>query len=222
MMKKKVLAIVGAMSTVVIMGLAFSQSGVVNAGPNLTVENIKEKVGNQYPGEITELKLDNRSSNPVYEVELKMDGKKYELALDGNTGEILRINEKSAIQKLLDIEDKKNNQEKVDLVMKEKENTNVEDMQHEEKTEKTTENSDDKDDKMANSKPKEKAVIGESKAKEIALGQFPGYVEEIELDHDDGTLVYEIKIENNNGDAEIELDAYTGEVIVVDIDMDDD
>src|SRR5699024_308535 len=53
---------------------------------------------------------------------------------------------------------------------------------------------------------------------DIAQKQFSGTVAEIDLDEDDGRLIYEVEIERGNQEAEIEIDAITGKVLDVDID----
>ena len=59
-------------------------------------------------------------------------------------------------------------------------------------------------------------------AKEIALTEFQGKVTEIELDKDDGRLMYEVELKNETHEAEIEIDAKTGEIIEVEVEEDDD
>ena len=57
-------------------------------------------------------------------------------------------------------------------------------------------------------------VIGMDKAKQIAEARLPdGQVVELELDEDDGRLIYEGEIETAAVEAEFEIDAITGEVI---------
>lgn len=65
---------------------------------------------------------------------------------------------------------------------------------------------------------KKNAVIDKNRAIQIALAEFPGKVEDVELDDDDGRLIYEIEIENGDQEAEIEIDAITGKIIMIDID----
>lgn len=93
-MNKKILMALGAMAIAAVLGLIFSQNLSVSADPDLTYEDIREKVRAQYPGEITELELDNEGKKPIYEVEIEIDGKEYELLIDGNTGEVLKLDEK--------------------------------------------------------------------------------------------------------------------------------
>lgn len=65
-------------------------------------------------------------------------------------------------------------------------------------------------------------VLSIEEAKQIALTEFEGKVTEIELDEDDGRLMYEVELKNETHEAEIELDARTGEIIELDIEEDDD
>ncbi|MGJ9459425.1 PepSY domain-containing protein [Oceanobacillus sp. CF4.6] len=289
-MNNKFGIIIGTMAAAAILGLGFSQSGTVQADPNLSLKDVRSQLQNQYPGEITELELDKEAKSPIYEVEIGIEGKEYELSVDGNTGEVLNLTEK-ALQKKVASDEKtvtnkeSTNQDATELKftekpneehpMEEKENNhdgNKDDSAKEvntaEKSPKITEekavkdddNSDDQDStkvtqnvksntetakvdsatktapapktpKKAESnnkavekpeKPAKNAVIGESKAKSIALDQFSGNVEEIELDNDDGRSIYEVEIKNGNKEAEVEIDAYTGAVLVIEIDTDDD
>ena len=65
------------------------------------------------------------------------------------------------------------------------------------------------------------AMLSQDAAKEIALKEFAGTVVDLELDEDDGRKIYEIEIENGEDEATVEIDAYTGEILVLDIDIDD-
>ncbi|QGS68035.1 hypothetical protein CV093_03165 [Oceanobacillus sp. 143] len=64
--------------------------------------------------------------------------------------------------------------------------------------------------------------MGDEKARSIAASQFSGSIVELDLDEDDGRLIYEIEMKNGDSEAEIEIDAYTGTILVIDIDHDDD
>lgn len=200
-MNKKLLIAIGAIAIATVLGLIFSQNLSVSAGPNLTEKEVTEKVKAQYPGEIIALQLDEQGTEPVYEVEVVIDGKGYELAIDGNSGKILKLEEKRVAktgEKKDATADKQESSatEETDLEMKEK------------ATEETKENSND-----------HKSIISQTEAIEIALEQFSGKVEDIDLDKEDGRLIYEIEIESSQGEAEIEINAYTGEVLIVDIDL---
>src|SRR5690625_4679668 len=64
------------------------------------------------------------------------------------------------------------------------------------------------------------AIITAKEALDIAFSKFSGRLKELELEEDDGLLIYEIEIKSGKEEAEIEINAYTGEVIVIEIDRD--
>ena len=61
------------------------------------------------------------------------------------------------------------------------------------------------------------ALIGEAKAREIALAKVPGAtasnVVKLELDRDFNEAKYEIKIYSGNTEYEFEIDAYSGVIL---------
>ncbi|SHF94460.1 PepSY domain-containing protein [Ornithinibacillus halophilus] len=61
-------------------------------------------------------------------------------------------------------------------------------------------------------------MITSEEAIEIALKQVEGKVVEIEFDEDDGRFEYEIELKTDKGEAEITIDAITGEVRELEID----
>lgn len=74
-----------------------------------------------------------------------------------------------------------------------------------------------KTEKKKKSEGKE-TIIDRNRAVQIALAKFPGKVEEVELDDDDGRLIYEIEIENGDKEAEFDIDAKTGKILKFEID----
>ncbi|SDO34517.1 PepSY domain-containing protein [Alkalicoccus daliensis] len=62
--------------------------------------------------------------------------------------------------------------------------------------------------------------ISQEEAAEIALEEFPGEIDDIDLEEQNGRLVFEIEVENDasDQDADIVIDAYTGEILSVEID----
>lgn len=66
---------------------------------------------------------------------------------------------------------------------------------------------------------KNNGYISTQKASEIAQQKYPGHIEEVELDDNDGRRIYEIEIETKRGEVELEIDAKTGEII--DVEWDD-
>jgi len=231
---------IGAMAIAAVLGLIFSQTLSVSADPDLSEENVREMVKAQYPGEIATLELASSDDGPMYNIEIEIDGKAYHLTMDGNSGEVLQLDEKSIIA--TEDQNKTEKQEKTDVVSSNKKEESSFEMKEKIEREKPQDNEKttapakkeneqtNEQDKNQEEEPKEKSeddseseksTISPDRAIEIALSQFSGQVEDVELDADDGRLIYEIEIESSRGDAEIEIDAYTGEVIVADIDLDD-
>jgi len=64
--------------------------------------------------------------------------------------------------------------------------------------------------------------ISTDEAADIALSKYDGYIESIELEKDDGYVYYEVEIENEDAEYELDIDAMTGEILKVDEDDDND
>ena len=66
------------------------------------------------------------------------------------------------------------------------------------------------------------AKITQDEAINAALEKVPGTVEEVELEDEKGTIVYEIELVSTDGtEHEVEVDAQTGEVLKVEADDDE-
>lgn len=214
MKKKLVLVFVGTVA-IIVLGLGIFNSSPSQAEPGMSVYEIKEVVLTQYPGEITDVVQGTEFNRPVYEIEIAGDERAYDLKLDGDTGEVLDITEK-------ELNDSSH------LVLEEKENTS-ENSKGNESNDKKKAGSEKKEIAKKNEKEKSKdpknnskykGIISPEEAIEIALDEFPGKVDDIELDKEDGRLIYEIEIERNDMEADLEIDAYTGEIIVIEIEED--
>lgn len=83
---------------------------------------------------------------------------------------------------------------------------------------------DDRDDDSDDDKniDPSKATIDVKKVEEIALKEFAGTITDLELDEDDGRLIYEIEVKNDKKEADFDIDATTGEILEMDIDTEDD
>ncbi len=57
--------------------------------------------------------------------------------------------------------------------------------------------------------------ITEEKAKEIALNEVNGKIIKIEIEKENGRLLYEVEVKEGNNIAEIEINAETGEILEV-------
>ncbi|WP_068676151.1 PepSY domain-containing protein [Oceanobacillus sp. Castelsardo] len=202
-MKKKVLAAIGAMAVATVIGFAFSQSGVVNADPNLTHDDVRKRITEQYPGNIKELELEKKGKKAIYEAEIELDGKEYDIKIDGNTGDVLKLEET--------VLSKKNNTD-----------SKVEKLEITEKSNEDTNNEHHDDNKQREKNTSKQTVISLEEAKNIALNNFSGKITEMELDEDDDRLIYEVQMEEGNKEADIEIDAYTGKIIMIKIETDED
>ncbi|WP_096186844.1 PepSY domain-containing protein [Evansella halocellulosilytica] len=61
--------------------------------------------------------------------------------------------------------------------------------------------------------------ISSEEAVEIAKGVLDGKLDEVELDTEDGMLVYEVEIKYNGDDYDFIIDAHSGEIIEIDDDL---
>ncbi|HEY4601000.1 MAG TPA: PepSY domain-containing protein [Cerasibacillus sp.] len=196
-MNKKMMITVSAAVIALILGVGIYQSNASQDEPKLSSDDIKALVTEQYPGEITELELEKENNKVVYEVEVKTNDKEYDLKLDGNTGEVLKLKEKCMTTRT----DKPKNES---VKQKQKEINKAKPQQQQPKQQQKRE--------------RKRTIIDHSEAADIALKEFPGEVESIELDEDDGQLIYEVEVKNGHQEADIEIDACTGEILLIDLD----
>lgn len=248
-MKKKIGLIIGTFAVATTLGLGIYHSDASQSEPSLTEDDIVSLVETQYPGTITTINLEKEVNKAIYIVEIKGEGKEYKLKLDGDSGEVLKLDEKTIMKAQTDSDKETANQKQKDneqteadkkdekLVMTEKKEQTKEEEQAKEKQQEAEqetkpkaeqEKQDNKKEPKSEKKekPKEKvqkkksnnALIDINEASKIALREFAGTITEVELDEDDGRLIYEIEIEAGDQEAEIEIDAHTGEVLVIEID----
>ncbi len=198
---------IGVLAAVLALGIGMYQSDASAAEPKLSMEQIEAMVKDQYPGTITDVELEKDLNKVVYEVEIEGEGKKYDLTLDGNTGEVLKLEETK-----LNVQ----SPTKSPVTVKEKEQDSQENPANDKQDE----------DDQSEQKETENGVtprITTQEAIEIALKQFAGKVTSAKLDEDDNQYFYEIEIEAADGsEAEFEIDALTGETIVIDMDYETD
>lgn len=241
-MKKKVGFILAVGLIAVVLGLGVFKSDASQQVPTLTTKEVRELVLAQYPGEITGIELERTANRNVYEVEVKSDEKKYALVLDGNSGEVLSLKEKeisnqdiengesvtSKAESQKDQEKAKKEQEEAnkdqqvtDKPNKQEETPKVSIKEKTEKEQPSKENKDKKKPVKKDTQTQKNTVIDISSAIDIAQEEFPGVVVEVDLTKDDGRLIYEIEIFNGKEEAEVEIDALTGKIVVLDIDYED-
>ena len=66
-----------------------------------------------------------------------------------------------------------------------------------------------------------KSLLSIDEVKKIALTEQDGHIDDIELETDDGYTYYEVEIENHDVEYDIYIEAYTGEVLKVEVDGND-
>lgn len=223
-MSKKLIISISAIVGVFVLAFGIYQSDASQAAPKLSVEDVSDIVKDQYSGEITEIELEKDQNRVVYDVEVVNGDRKYEMKLDGNTGEIVILKEKSAQKDQIVLDDSNKNEpnnQKEELGKQEdinkdkpikQETPDQEKEQNQEKNQNQTE--------KPTTNHNKKTVIDAKEAIDIALNEFSGTVTDLELEKEDGRLIYEIEIKAGREEAEIEIDAYTGEILVIDIDTD--
>jgi uncharacterized membrane protein YkoI len=224
-MKKKVVVTIASVVVASVLGFGIYHANAAQADPKLTKTEIEALVAAQYPGTIKEIELDKGFNRVVYEVEVEGNGKKYEIKLDGNTGEVLKLEEKElkvASQNKTDVsikektnpkEDTSNKGNPSDDVGKPDDNTTDDSKSNSDQQKQDNEKSEDK--KQDNTI---KVAIDYQTAKKIALAEFEGMITELKLEEDDGRYIYEVEIEGLTGEAELDIDANTGEIISISID----
>jgi len=203
--------IVGSLVTALVLGLGIYQSNASESAPKLTKNDIEQLVTNQYPGTIKELELEKSHNNYVYEVEIESDGKLYELDLDGNTGEILNLEESNLEKDEMVLEDanKEDGLEDHDVEKEDKDEVTP----PEEKEDKNEVNSNTEREEKDYDKNNQHKLLDPKEAIDIALNKFQGTVKEIQLDSDNGRLLYEIEVISNHVEMEFEIDAHTGKIL---------
>lgn len=210
-MNKRTL-LIGVVVILIVSLFFIYRTGASSSEPKLSQAEIKELVKAQYPGNQNEPNLQLKDGEPVYQVEVKQENGSYEVLLDGNTGKVLDIYQKdSETAENVEPDDKNNTTPN--------ETTNKENNQNGQENNNDT---DKADKEKPSSEQGNNAIISSEEAKEIALKQFSGTVSELELDEEDGTMIYEIEIVDGNKEANIEINAYTGNVIVIETEEDDD
>jgi len=227
---KKVGIILGVMISAIVLGFGINHSNASQAEPQLSSEEIKEIVSNEYPGEIIDLTLSEKENEAVYTVNVDANETVYELEMDGNTGEVLELRETPITNKdqfVID-EDKEKGQNKDENKNKtkaeEKEKKKTSDRQKpaakETESKKPSKQKTVKKEQERKETEEKSTAISIDEAVDIALSKFTGQVTEVEVEEEDGRLIYEVEIESGEEEAEIEIDAHTGEVIVIEIDRD--
>ncbi|GAA0610576.1 hypothetical protein GCM10009001_29830 [Virgibacillus siamensis] len=218
-MKKKVGFILSILLGLSALGLGMYHTSASQAAPKLSMEQIKDQIQKQYPGKITEFELDKEGKRAVYEVEVVQDGKEYDIVFDGNTGDVLSL-EKQSVNKA-DSDEKDDDRFDKDDDKNENDDADDEEYDRDDRDDNVKEKNDDKKNASKDDEPSKEPRVSAAKAQKIALKEVSGTVISSELDEDDDRLIYEIEVQSDKKEAEFDIDAYTGEIIVMSIDTDE-
>ena len=141
------------------------------------------------PGTVDEVDLDEEGGNVVYEVEVTAkDGTETDVIVDAGNGRILA-------QETDDKSDDKDHES--------------DDKDHE-----SDDKGDDADDKAEQAKLEKAAKIDARAASKAATDKVPGTADKVELDEEDGKVVYEVDVTAKDGtQSEVLIDATNGKIL---------
>lgn len=194
-MNKKTGVILACIIGLALIGFSVFYFGSTSSSAEITKVEAKNIISNQYPGKIKgDVEKDEKSG--YYYALIDHEGKIFEIKINEKTGEVMNLRERSTPDK------KKDNQPKDAQDPNEKDNMIK--------------------DKDKNNSEERKVVVHEEQAKEVALEKFAGTIEDFELEEEDGSFVYEVKVVNGEDEAEITIDAFTGEILFTKIEREDD
>ncbi|WP_059102851.1 PepSY domain-containing protein [Shouchella shacheensis] len=236
-LRKKAIWIVGTVVVVILIAFGTTQYVLGDNDSLLTEQEMRQIVDSKYSGEIVSSELTHANGSAHYKVVVKEETGTYALLADASTGKIEQLN--------VDEEAPAEEQEEEPITEKEAEQIATEEQAgavqsselDEEKQRYTVivENEgkaysieidsvagtvgDTKE--ITNSDDSSPATqLSPDEATEIALSTFNGIVTDIDLDEEDGVLLYEVDIETDSEEAEILVNAFTGEVISIAVEAD--
>lgn len=175
--------------------------------PSLNSEEAKELAASRYPGEVTVIELNNESGEQIYTMEIDGDDNDYRLKLNADSGDVVQLSEITNA----DSQEAASEESAADTASEPEpaaeESSSEEAPPAEEEPSRETGSS-------SNQLP-----ISMDDAKSIALEEVGGgSVTDIELDDDDGRVLYELEIVSSQGEVDVDVDARTGEIIVISYD----
>lgn len=217
MKKATIKAIVSILGGLVVFSIAFYifQSLPRTTEATMTRQDAERIAQDQFQGEVVSVEFDDGR----YEVELETEDAQYELEIDAKTGAIVKLEEKRVRQQTVkntELTDEKRTEKEVEVTEKE---TKVEVKQEQSKNtskEKEVTNKEEQPVKKTTKKQTKNVIISSDEAIKIAHEQVPNAkVIDIELESDDGQRYYEIEMHTDDQEVDIEIDAYTGKVIMI-------
>jgi len=209
MKKATIKAVVSILGGLIVFGVAFFifQSSPSISEATMTRQEAERIAQDQFQGEVVSVELDDGR----YEIEIETEDARYQLEIDAETGRIIKLEEgKSREQVAQKPEIEGTNPDEIgEQATAEFDDQEVEIKQEKPQAEKNQSN-------QTTNKPSENVIISLDDASKIAHEQVPNAtIIEIELDSDDGQRYYEIEMHTDDQEVEIDIDAYTGKVIMI-------
>ncbi|GAA0361256.1 PepSY domain-containing protein [Bacillus horti] len=204
-MKKTWISVLLGAVLIAAVGFGIQQTFASPTGQPMSIDEASKIVTDKYPGNVTEVELEKERGKLVYEIDLKGPQGEYDVKLDAVTGEILKVKQEKVLQ---------GNEQSNSNQQNENQGSNTNDR------EAATGGEQQQTPESTQAQQNSTTMISMDEAVAIALERVPGTLKEAELDRDDGRLVYEIEIKTETGEADIDVDAYTGEIVYFSIESD--
>lgn len=180
--------------------------------PEMTIDQARQQAEKQYNATVTEIELDRSGSEPRYDIDLENGEKLYDLTLNGNTGEVISLKESNR--------GTSSNTDSTD------QSQASGDDQEQSKNEQTADDQQQSD--KENTAPSQKQAsqaevkITMDEAIKIATDEVGGSVTDAEFDEEDGLPVYELELKTADDEAEVVINAQSGEIITIAYDSEED
>ena len=187
----------------------------------LPEENVSQMIQQKYGGTIENISVFQEKDKLNYSIQIIKDQIPYQVIVNGQTGEVLAMVKQSTTQKTAPQTSEKQTS---------KEQTPTEQPPAAQKPatpKMNQQNSNAKSNKNnqtnAFSSSVLNSIITTDQAIAIALDKFQGTVDEVELDEENGQLIYEVEIkQSKKKKAEVVINAYSGKVESISIDTNKD
>ncbi|PAF34797.1 hypothetical protein CHH69_14040 [Terribacillus saccharophilus] len=181
--------------------------------PEMTIDQARQQAEKQYNATVTEIELDRSGNEPRYDIDLENGEKLYDLTLNGNTGEVISLKESSRQITSSNTDSKDQSQESGDE-QQQGENEQSADEQQQSDKEQTA--------PLQKQASQAEVKITMDEAIKIATDEVGGSVTDVEFDEEDGLPVYELELKTADDEAEVVINAQSGEIITIAYDSEED
>lgn len=233
--RSKIIALCAALVTASAIGFGVSAS---NAAENNASKYSKNKIGidranelalEVIPGLIQSVELENEDGKIYYDFEIVKDSKEYDVHIDAYTGQTLKVKidddrqlekQQAADQSAPTATVKPAEGQSSGTVQAPVSTTPPATVQPSSKptSQSTAKPESTSKPSKKSKKHSKKKMLNIKKALQLAEKHIDGKVYSIELDEEDGVQIYEVELMTSRGEVEIDIDAYTGELLNVEYD----